>query len=155
MVFVAYSKLVALVSTRVVRDNRVIYSFGGRGSDSNVTVYVFATGISKREAWGMSFYNANGAEIYNTANIPLSFEFLDTRNWNSDGSVALNYPPAIIPSYANVFTIPMPSGAKTLMYGYACYGNQISSILVNEINNGSGSLIMNNRVPIINRNLYG
>lgn len=154
IVFVVYSKAVSLLASRLVRNNQVIYSFGGVGSDSSVTVYVFATGISKKEKWGMSFFNSSGVEIYNTANIPLSFTFLDNKSWNSGDKHNFDYPVAIVPTYANAFAIPMPGGAKTLVYGYTCYGNTVSSILVNEINGGA-TLAINNRVPVLNRNLYG
>ena len=40
MIFVAYSKAVSLIANRIVRNNQVIYSFGGQGSDSSATIYV-------------------------------------------------------------------------------------------------------------------
>ncbi|MFX0729668.1 hypothetical protein ABEL38_13395 [Escherichia coli] len=153
IIFVAYSKAVSLIANRIVRNNQVIYSFGGRGSDSSATIYVFSKGIAKKETWGMSFFNAQGGEIYNTANIPLSFTFLNNTEWNSSGGHVFDYPPAIIPTYANVFAFPVPGGAMTMVYGYAAYGNTVSSIFVNQLNGGH-SFSVNGRVPVINRNLY-
>lgn len=153
IIFVAYSKAVSLIANRIVRNNQVIYSFGGQGSDSSATIYVFSKGIAKKETWGMSFFNAQGEEIYNTANIPLSFTFLNNTEWNSSGGHVFDYPPAIIPTYANVFAVPVPSGAMTMVYGYAAYGNTVSSIFVNQLNGGH-SFSVNGRVPVINRNLY-
>lgn len=48
IIFVAYSKAVSLIANRIVRNNQVIYSFGGRGSDSSATIYVFSKGIAKK-----------------------------------------------------------------------------------------------------------
>lgn len=101
----------------------------------------------------MSFFNAQGEEIYNTANIPLSFTFLNNMEWNSSGGHVFDYPPAIIPTYANVSAVPVPGGAMTMVYGYAAYGNTVSSIFVNQLNGGY-SFSVNGRVPVINRNLY-
>lgn len=62
IIFVAYSKAVSLIANRIVRNNQVIYSFGGQGSDSSATIYVFSKGIAKKETWGMSFFNAQGGK---------------------------------------------------------------------------------------------
>lgn len=153
LIFIAYNHLTPLLATRIVQNNRIAYSFGGPGRDDNATIYTFATGVAKTEKWGMSFRNSAGVEIYNSACLPLTFEFLDRQKAVDSGTYEYSYPVAIMPSYAHVVNAPMPGGATTIVFGFSCTGNQITTVVVTQSYNGS-SATLNSQLPVLNRSLY-
>jgi hypothetical protein len=125
----------------------VKYRFGGKSTDDNAVVYVFAKQVNSWSPWGISFYDNNGTQIYNTNSIPLQMEFAEARMQN------LSEPIAIVPSYAGAQAIPLPGGARTLYYNYSACENRLTSGTFSEMD-GARDIFRPTKVGFIKRSVY-